>query len=270
MWPNRYSDLPNPWTTRDVLSIVGVLALAAGSLLVGVVAVISGELASLKYCLLFALMMVLVAALGVVARRRRSLTAAIRTVDRDGTPATEIRYSPAQFALLNASAASFGAFFLLAAVDTFTYLYPDDGAATAVIPTAIGLFFASFSLSAAVGRLRRGALTLSAQGITQRGWSFESHLDWSGIAGIKLESYGYPTIVIFGYANADWTRRPTASIWRVDRLPPAPMIEVDCRNIGVRPEALFSYLSSYVDNPSVRTELGTPAALARALHIPHT
>ena len=94
-------------------------------------------------------------------------------------------------------------------------------------------------------------MTLSSHGISQRGWSVESRLDWS-------------------CANADWNRRYTTRFWRIDRLPPVPMIPFDCRQFDVDPYGLYGYVRTYVDNPELRVELGTEAALARARYLQPT
>lgn len=80
-----------------------------------------------------------------MAIRYRDLANAISTVNRDGAPETEIRYSNWQFGLLIAVPASFAVFFFLAAFDTFIRVYADDFPAVVVVPAAIGLFFASLA-----------------------------------------------------------------------------------------------------------------------------
>jgi hypothetical protein len=133
----------------------------------------------------------------------------------------------------------------------------------AVLFGAFGIVFASFVVTVAAGRVRRGGVTLSSEGITQRGRSFESRLDWSAIAGVKAATDGHPYILVIGYANADWNRRYTTRFWRIDRLPPVPMVVFDLRQFDVDPYILYAYVRTYVEHPELRAELGTEAALAR-------
>lgn len=266
------SDLPDGWKTnpRDAryrVATIFLLALAGSSFLLGFVFSAAGTPAALKYCLLFALIITLTAGLGVAARVDRArLSSIIRTVDCNGVPKTKISYSFAQFYLLIGLMSSCSAFCIIAAAEIFMHRRGGSFPGASLAIGALGVFFASFVISAAFGRLRRGELTLSNQGIEQRGWSFESRLEWSSIAGITPGFNGYPVVLLIAYANAGWHRRSTTRIWRIDRLPPAPMIEVDCRKFDVDCLELYGYLRYYVDTPAAREELGTEAAIERARH----
>ncbi|WP_233213323.1 hypothetical protein, partial [Mycobacterium hubeiense] len=237
---------------------------AAMSVLVGFIAARAGNFVALRYCLLFALAVALLVAFGLTARYRRTvLSAAIRTVEDAGVSMTEIRYSAWQFRILIAWIACFAAFCVMAAVDIF--IHDDEGfPGVAVLAAALGLVFMSYLGAAASGRIRRGGVLLSSQGISQRGWNFESRLDWPDIVGVKPAFNGYPMILAIGYANANWDRRYTTRFCRLDRLPPVPMIEFDCRRFDVDPRILYSYVRTYIENPELRAELGTEAALTRA------
>ncbi|WP_163795952.1 hypothetical protein [Mycolicibacterium sediminis] len=247
-WPGPRAGLKDHLATAVVLGI-GVLSIVVGGLLAT-----GGNTAALVYCLLFATAMALAAAFGVVIRRdRRELSSAVRTV----AEGTEVRCAAAPFAILVALTSCFGILGVGAAIQIGV-------SGLSALLGAVGLFFASFGVAAAMRRLQRGGITLSESGISQRGWSFESRLDWSAVAGIERGFHGHPVIMVFGYANADWDRRHTTVLWRIDRLPPAPMIEVDCRRFDVNPSGLLSFLRTYVDEPDTRVELGTELALARA------
>ncbi|MUM19943.1 hypothetical protein BI330_24255 [Mycobacterium sp. CBMA 623] len=250
--------------------MAGLIAITTVSVLVGIAAARAGNVAWLRYCLLFAVLMALVIAYGVVVRFRRvELSAAIRVVERNGIRGTEIRYSTWQFTILVALMACFALLCATAAIDI--WIRQDEGfPGASVLFGALGLVFASFGAAAIFGRISRGGITLSNKGITQRGWSFTSSLEWASIAGVKPAFNGYPVILVIGYANSSWDRRYTTRIWRIDRLPPVPMIEVDCRKFDIDPKALYGYIRTYVDFPETRSELGTEAALTRASqsHIP--
>lgn len=264
-------DLPDGWSdttggVRERLAIAGMLTIAAVSLATAVAAALAGNTVATRYCLLFALAMALVAALGAaVGFRRVELPATLRTVgERGGVPATEIRCSAVQFALLVSLTTCCAAFCVMAAVEVFVRRHDGGPAAATALLGAGGLFFGSFGAAAAFGRIRRGGVTLSSRGIAHRGWSFESRLEWSAIVGITPAFNGHPTILVIGYTNAGWDRRYTTRLWRIDRLPPVPMIEVDCRRFDLDPRDLYGYLRAYVESPAARGQLGTETALVRS------
>ncbi|KUI26927.1 hypothetical protein [Mycobacterium sp. GA-2829] len=266
------SDLPSGWNgtqrnARHRLATIFLLVLAGASCLSGFVFSAAGTPAALKYCLLFALILTLTAGFGVAARiDRANLASNVKTVERHGVSRTQISYSSAQIHSLIGLTSSCSAFCVLAATDIFINQRGGSFPAAAVVLGVLGLFFLSFVLSAAVGRIRRGEVTLSNQGVEQRGSSFESRLDWASIAGIKPAFNGHPVILLIGYTNATWHHRYTTRIWRIDRLPPVPMIELDCRKFDVDCRELYGYLRQYVETPAARAELGTEAAIERARH----
>lgn len=230
----------------------------------------AGNAIALKYFLLFALFTALIVAFALVGRYRRlHLSSVVRTIERDGVSGTEIRYSAWQFAILVALMTCGTLLCATAAVDIF--MYQDEGfPGFAVVIGALGIVFASFIAVVVSGRIRRGGVTLTSQGIIQRGRSFESRLDWSSMASFRAVTDGHPIILGIAYANVDWRRRYTTRLWRIDRLPPAPMVEFDCRQFDVDPYVLYTYVRTYVENPDLRAELGTEAALARARHLQPT
>ncbi len=275
MQSSGHQDIPSGWTdTHDgvkfYLSAVGLSAISAFSFLFGIMMAAAGNVIALKYFLLFALFTALIVAFAFVGRFRRvHLSSAIRTIERDGVPGTEIRYSGSQFTILVALMGCGTVLCATAAIET--YIYQDEGfPGFAVVIGALSIIFASFIAVVVSARVRRGGVTLSSQGIYQRGWSFESRLDWSAFAAFKAATNGYPVILAIAYANADWNRRYTTRFWHIDRLPPAPMIEFDCRQFDVDPYILYSYVRTYVENPELRAELGTEAALARARYLQPT
>lgn len=276
MRSSEQPDIPTGWTethdgVRFWLSVVGLSAIAFFSTMFGIVVAAAGNVIALKYFLLFALLMVLTVAYGLVVRHQRVvLSAAIRTeMTPDGVLGTEIRYSSWQFTILVALMGCGTLFCATAAVETF--IYQDEGfPGFAAVIGALGIMFASFLAVVVSGHVRRGGVTLTSQGIAQRGRSFESRLDWSAFAAFKAATNGYPVILAIAYTNADWPHRYTTRLWRIDRLPPAPMIEFDCRQFDVDPYILYSYVRTYVENPELRAELGTEAALNRARYLQPT
>lgn len=271
MRSSSHSELPDEWTStrkrsRDILAHAIVIAIAAVAVLFGMISGTAGDYLTLRYSLFFGLIMVLAVALGSAMRRQSGVMSnATHTVDLgDGSRGTEIRYSKAQFALLVALMACSAGFFAFAAIETVLGRQEPGISVAGILFGVIGLALLSFPVLVAFGRISRGSLLLSEHGVAQRGWSFESRLNWADVAGIKPAYNGHPIIMLVAFANTNWDRRYTTRLWKVDRLPPVPMIEIDCRKFDVDPAALLSFLSTYVDTPDNRSELGTPEALARA------
>lgn len=272
MQSSDHPDVPADWTAprdgvRFFFGLATLTTFAVVSVLVGLVVARTGNFIALRYCLLFALLMAFVIAYGIVVRYRRvDLSGVVRVTERDGIPATEIRSSAWQFALLVALMGCCTVFCGMAAVEIF--IHQGDGlAGGAVIAGALGVVSASFLAAVVFGRIRRGGVILSSQGIVHRGWSFESRLDWPAISVVTLASIGYnsmPAILVGGYANTNWARGYTTRLWRIDRLPTIAMLQIYCRQFDVDPRALYDYVRTYVDNPELRAELGTEAALTRA------
>lgn len=239
-----------------------LLGIALASLAFGVVLAAAGSSAGFVYAALFAIVMALVAAFGVAVRvQRRPLAHAIRTTSADGRPATEICASRRQFILLVALMTTLAGTCVIGAV----HLTLGQGMlVVSGLLAVFGLVGASFPVSALLGRIRRGGVVLTERGVAQRGWSFESSLTWAEIAGVKAAFNGHPVILLIGYANVAWSAGYTTRLWRVDRLPPVPMIEVDCRRFDVDRQALYDYLACYAANDDLRSELGSAAAVVRA------
>lgn len=133
----------------------------------------------------------------------------------------------------------------------------------AVIFGVLGLLFVSFLVLVVLRLVRPGAVLLTPYGIRHRGWTFDSYLPWDSVAGTKPAYNGHRVVLLIGFANAQWTRRYTTPIWRIDKLPPVPMIELDCRKFAMDDVQLLQFVSFYANNPAVRAELGTDAARAR-------
>lgn len=169
----------------------------------------------------------------------------VTELESAGRQATEVRYSAFAFSCLVGLMCCMTAIFLLAAVD-----YQLAGTTGATI--VFGLLLASFPALVVAGRVKRGRVRLSAQGIHQRGWTFSSFRPWEAFAGVKAVHNGRPEVLVIACANVTWEKRQLVPFWKIDKLPPVPMIEVDCAALSVAPE-----------NPEARAELGTDAAIAR-------
>ncbi|AXB45110.1 hypothetical protein [Amycolatopsis albispora] len=169
------------------------------------------------------------------------------------------------FSLLVGMFAGLTLFFGMAAVDYFR-AGPDVPAKQipGVLCALAALFFGSFLVLVAAGRFRRGEVRLSPEGIRHRGWSYTSFLPWTAFAGGKATFRGTPYVLAIAYANAPWERKQYAPLWRIDRLPPKPMIAVNCAAFAIDRTLLYHFIMFYLDNPAARAELGTERSLQRA------
>lgn len=260
---------PKEWPTRDgakhkaALAFVVLLGIACVPVGFGFAAI--GRPAALKYALLLAALFLLVATFGLVTRvRPQHHDADVAITSYDGHPSTEIRYSLAAFVIQASVVACLTAFCALASLDFASA--GDEVPAAPVGATVFGLaavFFFSFFVLAALNRLRRGRIVLSEQGIHQQGRAFSSFLPWEAFAGVKAAYNGTPEILVIAYANAAWEKKQLGGLWKLDKLPPVPMIEIDTTSLAVNPNLVYHLLRFYVENPDARTELGTDASLER-------
>jgi hypothetical protein len=251
---------------KDYSAVVLAVLLGVVSIPIGFGFVAIGKPGGLKYALLFAAILLLTAVLGYRTKSRHG-GGDIRTVRFDGKPGSEVRYSSFAFWAQVVLIALLAAVFLLAAFDFYLSIPRGDVTApqaAAIVFGLIGLGLASLPVLVAAGRLRRGKLVLSQEGIHQRGWAFSSFLPWESFAGVKAVYNGRPYVLVIAYSNAPWERRQIVKFWKVDKLPPAPMIEVNCLSMAIDPNLLYWLLKFYVENPAARAELGTEAVIQRA------
>lgn len=263
----RPAEWPDGEGIRHKAALVFVVILAVACVPVGFGFARIGLPAAAKYPLLFAVLFLLTAGFGVVTRLRpgHRVGGIVLTAHED-RPATEIRYSKVAFAIVAALVACLAAICALAALD-FATAAADIPAAPvgAVLFVLATLFFLSFFALAALGRVKQGRIVLSPLGIHQRGWAFVSFLPWEALAGVKAAYNGTPEILVIAYTNSHWERQQLGGVWKLDRLPPVPMIEIDTSKLAVDPTLVYHLVRFYTDNPAVRTELGTQASLRRAL-----
>ncbi|MFD1811799.1 hypothetical protein [Rhodococcus gannanensis] len=255
-WPAHARD------PKFVTSVIGlsVIVVVSGFMTAGS-ALTEGFSAATRYTALFCVLMVLTVVFGFVHRRQSRGDVDVQTVSHGGSAVTRIRYSAQVLGLISALMVALALFCGGGAVEI--YLNTDGFPGASIIFGAIGAFCAAFLIALVAGRVQRGALLLSPEGIRQRGWSFESYLPWSSVAGVVAVHHGFPQTLVIGYSNAEWDRRYTTRLFRIDRLPNSPLIEIDTRQFACDPVLLHHLVAFYVDNPAARCELGTEVALAR-------
>ncbi|WJJ09970.1 hypothetical protein P9990_15400 [Prescottella equi] len=242
-----------------LLSAIGCVAV-----LVGIAGGLGGQPAALRYGLAYGCLVFLVAVFGVQVRRTGARET-IRSVPIESGQgfATEIWQSRRLWSVLVAMIVCCTVLTAGPAVEIYLSATTSGVPGASVIFGVLGALFVSFLVLIVVRLVRPGAVQLTPDGIRHRGWSFESYLPWESVAGVKPAYNGHRMILLIGFANAHWTRRYTTPIWRIDKLPPVPMIELDCRKFAMDDVLLLHFVSFYANNPAMRAELGTDAARAR-------
>ncbi|MCX5042161.1 hypothetical protein OG921_03010 [Aldersonia sp. NBC_00410] len=211
-------------------------------------AAMSGDYSGIKYTLAFALFFATIPLYGWSAAPKSN--GSLRVEDSDEGSIVRDAWQP--FAALLAMTFSMGLPFAFGAYDSLPHPYRWDGLGGTVFFGVVALVFWSYPIAAAAGRLRPGSITFTSDGVRQRGWSYESFLPWESIAGSTAAYNGYPSTLIIGYANAQWERTYTVGrFWRIDRLPPVPLVEVDHRRMRDDAVLLHEFVIRAVGETSV-------------------
>ncbi|WP_064058183.1 hypothetical protein [Prescottella equi] len=255
-WPSASFSL------REWAAIVVLVVIGCGAIILGVAGGIAGRAMVLRYGVAYGCLVLLVAAFGVLTRWPRS-GGAVRCTPVESGTATEIRQSRGLWAVLVAMTACCAAITAGPAVEIYLSVGTSGVPGATVVFGVVGALFGSFLVLVVLRRVRQGSVLLIPDGVRHRGWSFDSYLPWESVAGVQLAHNGHRMILLIGFTNAQWTRRCTTPIWRIDKLPPVPMIELDCRKFAMDDVLLLHFVRFYADNPAMRGELGTDAAQDR-------
>lgn len=262
-WP---ADWPAQNGPRCNSAFAFVVLLGVACILIGFGFVAIGKVEALKYAFLVGALFLLTAAFGFVTRIRSPRRGAnLALTSHEGRPATEIPYSRAIFFIIVAMVACLAALCMLAAIDFATADDKVPAAPVGIVVSGIAaMFFLSFFALVALNRLRRGRILLSERGIYQQGRAFSSFLPWEACAGVKASYNGTPEVLVVAYANAPWQKRQLGGLWKIDTLPPVPMIEINTIDLTSDPNLIYHLMCFYVQNPTARSELGTETSLQRA------
>jgi hypothetical protein len=135
-----------------------------------------------------------------------------------------------------------------------------------VLLALIGLYALAFVAEALLGHLRRGALTLTARGITWRGWGSDVSVEWEQVLSADpLPRSTSQTIAVSCYSGVAPTYRYRSLLWRPLRRTGTVLgyLPVGGSLLAADPALVLAALRFYLANPVARTELGTDAALRR-------
>ncbi|NKR43384.1 hypothetical protein GS503_21705 [Rhodococcus hoagii] len=255
-WPSTSFSL------RVTIAIAVLAAIGCGAVSIGALGGSDGRPMVLRYGLAYGGLVLLVAAFGVLTRWPRSGSTVHCAPAAVGT-ATEIRQSRGVWAMLVAMTSCCAVLTAGPAVDIYLSAETSGVPGATVVFGVLGALFGSFLVLVVLRRVRPGSVLLTPDGVRHRGWSFDSYLPWESVAGVKAAYSDHRMVLLIGFANAQWTRRYTTPIWRIDKLPPVPMIELDCRKFAMDDVLLLHFIRFYADNPAMRGELGAVAARDR-------
>ncbi|QLY33935.1 hypothetical protein H0264_18400 [Nocardia huaxiensis] len=279
---DNYED-PGPWPEPPQLvrrRVVATLATAGLTVLCIVIAVAmwrsdnSTAQAAATYVGLFGLAMVVLVVAGVWADPRVAARSSVTNDREHGVAATIVPGSAAYFGLRQAMWLCFAAIFFLAAGQTTAAAWGTHWP-LALIFSALGVLSAAEPALTLTRRLRPSKLILTRSEIIHDDWSSRTTLSWNDVRLIRRGCHRFPIIEVTGETHsAGWTYHETAPgltlggkpvrPWRLDPLPPLPgRVVLECPRFAVNRDTLYRYLTFYTENPTARTELGTPSATHR-------
>lgn len=137
------------------------------------------------------------------------------------------------------------------------------GIASVVVLSAAGLYCLWIVIEMASGRLARGCVVLSPQGIYHRSLTFEHFAPWCAVHTVSAEDVSGPLIVAKA-SPFDHTRvRRTSWAGKQQEFQLLPYMAVRGRSLATDPAVLYHALRYYHAHPEARPELATDAGLQR-------
>ncbi|MGW0889850.1 hypothetical protein [Saccharopolyspora sp. NPDC002578] len=261
-WPQQWAGFPD-WRPWLLVSASAVLALV--SFAVALHHAVEGWPAGTRYVAMFGLLFTELAGMGVLARlrMRKSGGGALRlTATDEAAMAVELPYSRVQFAgfvLVALTAAAPTVFGFVGALEKDR---PLIGRAVVLAVAAVVLL--SLPASMLRGSFAAGTVRLTPSGVHHRGWTHDGFLPWTSIAEVRAVPGDGPEIWVLATADARWSRRQIARLWKEDRLPRSPMLRIPGRDLAGDPALLYALLRHYHRNPAARAEIGTERSLRDA------
>ncbi len=135
---------------------------------------------------------------------------------------------------------------------------------TLLLLLPLGVFLAHLT-NIAVGRVARGGLELTPDGVMHRGWSFSTFVPWHAVERVMPVDGGCFLVLTAGAEDVVSIERTTW--WRFDsprQVGGAPALWIDGSRFRFEAELLHVLASHYATNPLDRRTLGTAAAIERA------
>lgn len=268
-WPEEWpAHRPRLWMVLTVCYL-GVLTLLAGGL--GVWALLSSEPGPAVFLLAAGVYLGLVTALGawlLRSPRRRSPGAISVQVTDSGENGIRIPYSGWLYRWLGTMMLlTFVVLAILVLSGLAGWSIPPftspPGAISVIVLTVAGLYCLWVVLEIAVGRLARGSVLLSPQGVQHRSLTFGHFVPWSAMQRISAVDGSSPLIVARVFAAEHARVRRTSRVGRQQEFQLLPDLVVRGRSLAVDPAVLYHALRYYHARPEARAELATELGLQR-------
>ncbi len=268
-WPEEWpAPRPKLWM-RLAAGYLGVLTLLAGGL--GFWALLSDQYGSAIYLFVGGVYLGLTTSLSLrLLRTRRHVPPTAITLGKMGSAenGVVIAYSGWLYGRLAILILlTFAAFTGLALSGLAGWSVPTFSSAPGVVSTVIfsaaGLYFLWIVVDMASGRLARGRVGLSPDGIYHRSLTFEHFVPWHAVNTISAEDISGPLIVTKVAASDHTQVRRTSWIGKQQEFKLLPYGAVRARSLEVDPAVLYHTLRYYHAHPGARPELATDAGLRR-------
>lgn len=183
-----------------------------------------------------------------------------RTTHR-GKRATEICYSRAQHVIFAATLGSLAAWATAGALE-FTFTGEPPNPALVTLWGACAALSAGCLLLIAVGRIRRGRLVLTEEGVHQEGRWGESFLAWDASSGIEPGHDGRIATIALLAPEGALQPRSTGRMARLEK-PSSPGMHINTSVFDLDKALVYHLLRHYLETPQDRAELGTDASIER-------
>jgi hypothetical protein len=247
-----------------------LLLLAIGMPLVGVLALLSGDAEGL-FVLAFSPLLGMAVVMGYLGRLRGrdrgTGSLRLRRLGELNQIGVELAYSGAlalgYLVITVFGVVLFGSVSLLA-----LWVLVDGGFSLGALVWMTGagagaLYMLRFCLHVLRGKLARGAVVLTPQGVFHRSWAFESYFRWDCAMFVDAAQLDGPLVELAVTGDqASWFRR-TSGLWEQEELLYQPHLAVRVMWLAVDPALLYHALRFYQQNAALRAELGDERGLQR-------
>ncbi len=143
-------------------------------------------------------------------------------------------------------------FALGAGLGSFGEIYTTIGVLTLGLTS---LYCLAFCAQFLVGKITRGMVALTPQGVYHQSWVFRSFAPWEGILSVRALEVDGPLIELDVAANSGYWFHRTSRLWKQEELAAVPNLAIRGRWLSVDPALLYHALRYYHQHPEARGEL---------------